>query len=196
MSGKKQSSVSITFSVTSLGVTYANQSVAIDAVVVGGNNSEKLAIAVPARSVAPTSISLSSVVGRIDMDPLYHEILRAVQRAILALADERDFLGYQLSHAHGMVDDERFEELVEHYLPKSAKFERDKALSTVFFVSLLAPDRVDADFVAAICRCDVDKALSLIEATKSALQKPVIQQLRKSIADQGNQVVMSELIEK
>lgn len=177
---KGQPSASITFNAVTLTVAFAGRPAAIDTSVVVGSKTNNISFAGPGLDVGPTPvISMAVLSGRVDITAFYHEILRASRRAILALADERDFLGYQLSHEHGLVDDEQFEEIVDHYLPKSAQFKEADALSTAIALAILAPERVDSDFIAAVCRCDVDKAIGLISVTRAFLKQPMAQHMRQ-----------------
>lgn len=116
-----------------------------------------------------------------DVNPACVEMLRAARSAIRALADERDFLGYQLSHAHGSIDDEQYEEIADQYLPQSARFNERDALKTAISLMILVPERADSDFIAAACRCDVDKANGLLDAAHAALKQPQSRAVRALI---------------
>jgi hypothetical protein len=78
--------------------------------------------------------------------------------AIIALLDTRDFLGYQLSHANGGMDDAQLEEIAQKYLKTttlSPKLLREKVQA----LRKLIGDRfVDVDVVSTVFRCDIEQA--------------------------------------
>lgn len=79
------------------------------------------------------------------------------RRALVALIDAREFLGYQLSHANGGIDDETLEEFATRYL-RHELWDAAKLEEAVEELASLIPDRLDADVVATVFACDVDLA--------------------------------------
>lgn len=77
-----------------------------------------------------------------------------VRDAICALLDDRDFLGYQLSHAKGTLDDEQFKEIADKYL---THVEMDDAalMRKIRALIDLIGDRADSDVIATALRVDI-----------------------------------------
>ena len=85
------------------------------------------------------------------------ELVEAARTALRNLLDARDFLGYQLSHAHGCMTDEQFSELSQDYLSLVQRSDDELTRRTAALVTLLG-DRVDSDTVAVAFKCDLDQA--------------------------------------
>lgn len=90
------------------------------------------------------------------------QVVRAELREILlALLDHRDFLGYQLSHANGGLDDVALDQIADQYLaevPTSAASRRRR----LAILRTLVPDRLDSDVLSVALRGDDREAWALL----------------------------------
>lgn len=85
------------------------------------------------------------------------EVLNVVHDAIVGLLDARDFLGYQLAHANGEMDDAELAELSKTYLIE-CKFTDEQLAERVAVLAAIINERMDADVVATAFRCRYGQA--------------------------------------
>lgn len=122
------------------------------------------AIAVPGSISVTATIDLSrdrSVV--LDSN---RKLISVAREVIYALADNRDFLGYQLALAEGQIDQEQFDEIANRYLASSPNKDDTGLVEKVAILAAIAPDKFDSDFVSVALRCDIDNATRAIQGAK------------------------------
>jgi hypothetical protein len=86
------------------------------------------------------------------------------QRIIQSLLNSRDFLGHQLSHAQGLIDDEEYLKLENYYfnLVRNDRKEKDVFSEILILFKILGED-IDSDIVSESCSISLEKASSLLE---------------------------------
>lgn len=86
-----------------------------------------------------------------------HEI-QIIREAIVALIHSRDFLGYQLSHANGGMDDAQLDEIATEYLVERHYTDEDLHTRLVVLKQLVG-ERLDVEAAATMLQCGVEQVL-------------------------------------
>lgn len=97
--------------------------------------------------------------------------LQVAREAILALLDNRDFLGYQLSHAHGTISDEQMDGIVDEHFSKAGSFKEGDAARKAAFLAGIVPERFDAELLSTVLGCDIEQAEKAIAIAAKNLDK-------------------------
>jgi len=84
-----------------------------------------------------------------------------LRRALVSLLDARDFLGFQLSHANGLMSESQLDEVSSSYL-KIEVWEDAALADAVTLLASLIPDRLDADVVSTMFSCSVTQASRIL----------------------------------
>lgn len=106
------------------------------------------------------------------------KVLDVARKVIIALIDARDFLGYQLSHAKGMIPDDEMAKITRLYTAnlRVPKDPQQVAADLAVIEGLMETKgfSLDVDLVATMFRCTADVAIEAIEHHKRrvAEQKP------------------------
>ncbi|MHA2066500.1 MAG: hypothetical protein ACXABY_19180 [Candidatus Thorarchaeota archaeon] len=87
------------------------------------------------------------------------DVLKEVVEALLR---ERDFLGYQLSYANGLMTDCEMEEINKHLVPEQSSV-TGELIAKVEVLYKLMPDKVDADVVSTVFNCDLPTAVKVLK---------------------------------
>lgn len=85
-----------------------------------------------------------------------------VRGALEALCDNRDFLGYQLSHASGTLDQKDMDELAELYLAMPDQDPETLRRAAQVLVPLVPAEKMDSELLSVLLRCDVDVARGIL----------------------------------
>ena len=84
--------------------------------------------------------------------------------ALEQLLRVRDFLGYQLSHANGLMDDKTFKEIEDEYLKRPATPDLALLVSRARVLSrLISPKRLDSDVLSTVLDCDAGIAIQVLK---------------------------------
>jgi len=81
-----------------------------------------------------------------------------VRDILLALLAGRDFLGHQLSHATGLINDAELEGLANEFFNHVGLETDDHLITRALLLYELLHDRLDTDVTAAALRCDFEQA--------------------------------------
>lgn len=96
------------------------------------------------------------------------QMIATAREVVERLVDVRDFLGYQLSHATGMMDDVAFGEIADKYLLADPGVDMNVSAIAIK-IALLArllrktPQQVGAELVSTVFCCNIDVAQQAIE---------------------------------
>ena len=85
-----------------------------------------------------------------------------VRRAIVALLDAREFLGYQLTHAQGAIDDAELDDIADKYLRQDS-WSDDELANDVAALAEIISDRLDADVISTVFACDPIQAQRVLK---------------------------------
>jgi hypothetical protein len=94
-----------------------------------------------------------------------HFETEVIREVITALLDARDFLGYQLAHANNCMTDKQLDEIAEQYL-KRKTYTIEDLRERIRVLKSLIGDRVDADVISTVFRCDYEKVYKAINEKK------------------------------
>ncbi len=86
-----------------------------------------------------------------------HEI-QVIREAIVVLIRNREFLGYQLSHANGGMDDAQLDEIAAEYLVERHYTDEDLR-GRLKILRQLVGDRLDAETASTMLQCSLDQVL-------------------------------------
>lgn len=96
----------------------------------------------------------------------------AVRDIVLALLAGRDFLGHQLSHATGLLDDAEFERIADEFFDHIGLESDDALESRAFLLFELLHERLDTDITAAALRCDFEQAERILRRVAVMVGEP------------------------
>jgi hypothetical protein len=82
-----------------------------------------------------------------------------------ALLDQRDFMGYQLSYDEGCMNRSDFIKVCEKYLKKNTMSD-EELIERAKIAKELLGDKLDCDNLSIMLKCDVEKAMRIMEKTK------------------------------
>lgn len=129
-----------------------------------------------AAAAAPPPPRLRVVIASAETSPRHTEAATALRsthapevarRALVALLEARDFLGYQLTHANGGMTDEQLEEIASEYLtPKSARSDAEVIADARALRAILGA-RLDIDALSTMLGVPVEQALRAMRAVLS-----------------------------
>jgi ferredoxin-thioredoxin reductase catalytic subunit len=86
-----------------------------------------------------------------------HEI-QIIREAIVALIRHREFLGYQLCHANGGMDDDQLEEIAKKYLAERHYPDDDLHDRLVVLKQLVG--ELDPEVAATMLQCPIEQVLN------------------------------------
>lgn len=107
---------------------------------------------------------------------------------IRSLADQNEFLGYQLSAALGAMSAKELADLADKHL-REEWWEPSVLAENVTKLAELVPNLVDAEFVATVFRCPWSQAFDAVKTSAgqvaAALDQPSTRVLSAVEADEG-----------
>jgi hypothetical protein len=116
-----------------------------------------------------STVTINSTVIQMNLFPAEAlSMLYVAREAVLSLLDTRDFLGYQLAHAKGGVDDEEFRAIAARFLRRTKPADQITINEKVRTLVQLVGDRADTDTVSTIFNCEIEEAEAAL--TAAALQ--------------------------
>lgn len=87
-----------------------------------------------------------------------HTKARIIREAIVALIRNREFLGYQLNHANGGMDDDQLEEIAAEYLVERHYTDEDLHARLVVLKQLVG--ELDPEVAATMLECSLEQVLN------------------------------------
>lgn len=95
-----------------------------------------------------------------------------IRRALVALLDSRDFLGYQLTHANGGMSDQDLNEIAEDFFSKHEAWDEADIRAVSKELARLIPDRLDFVLLATVTNCGISLASRIIvEGAEAEVQE-------------------------
>lgn len=86
--------------------------------------------------------------------------IHVIRNAILKMLRQRDFLGYQLSHANGGMDDEQLEEIAQEYLGEITYTDADLVARLRVLRGLLG-EALDPGAASTMLQCGINRLLEV-----------------------------------
>lgn len=112
--------------------------------------------------ITKTVVTTTIMTATVSLD---HGLVRDVaNEAITSLLDARDFLALQLTHANGGMTDDELDALADEYLRQTAATDAELTARVATLAALIPPERLDADVVSVIFRCDAVRANKVLSA--------------------------------
>ena len=92
-----------------------------------------------------------------------------ISDVIISLLNDRDFLGYQLSHANSGMTDEQLDEIASKYYIKNKMMSYDTLLEKSLTLHNLLGDKLDCDNLSVMLGCDLNEASLVLGVIKLAI---------------------------
>jgi len=128
---------------------------------------------------SPHSVSINFQVHSIDdLETTFYIVVSRIQpllkKAFSGLLKSRDFLGYQLDHALGNIDDESFNDIKNRFLVEKDKYQEHDLMRQIKLLQFLTLNNLDADTIEEIFNCELDDAEKALDALNRYKEKLTI----------------------
>lgn len=112
-----------------------------------------------------------------------------IRRALVALLNSRDFLGYQLTHANGGMSDEELEGIADEFFHTNEIWSEPDIRAVSKELARLIPDKLDSEILSTVTNCDITLASRILvegaeaEVLEEFARDPSLARYAKSAED-------------